>query len=206
MQAPLIYKALLLCTLLMGHMAGAFPFVDDVLKLKVSLLPASTVEIEGYTNINTFICTYCGDTPGVDGQIQVRQNVGSWILDPQNARIALGVASFDCGIKQMNRDFRDLLNASSYPTLQIGLESLEHLEEELYSVTVQVKMAGTTRQVCLPLRVTADSTGVLRARGALSIHLTDFDLKPPTRLMGMVKVKDKVKVVFDLRLQLTPLP
>ncbi|MGB3179910.1 MAG: YceI family protein [Cyclobacteriaceae bacterium] len=206
MQAPLAYKALLLCTLLMGHMAGAFSFAGDSLTLKVSLLPSSTVAIEGYTNVNTFTCTYCGDTPAVENTIEAAEETGEWSLNPQNARIALEVNAFDCGIKQMNEDFRELLNAPSHPTLQIGISTVKYLEADLYSITAILQVAGTSRQVCLPLRITRDTTGMLRARGTLSVHLTDFGLEPPTRLMGMVKVKDKIKVIFDLWLQVKPLP
>ncbi|MFA0960489.1 YceI family protein [Roseivirga sp. BDSF3-8] len=206
MQAPLAHKALLLCTLLMGCAAGAFSYSGDSLTLNVTLLPGSTVAIEGYTNVNTFTCAYCGDTPVVENAIETAEDMGEWLLDPQNARIALEVNSFDCGLKQMNEDFRELLNAPSHPTLQISLSAVEYLEEDLYSLTANLKVAGTSRQVCLPLRITSESTGILSARGALSVHLTDFGLEPPTRLMGMVKVKDKIKVIFDLQLKVTPLP
>lgn len=202
---PFIFykKALLLCTLLMGYTAGAFAFVPDTVICNITLLPESKVEIHGHTNLNTFTCTYCGEMPALQANIQAVAVNGGWELNPDAARLALQVAYFDCGIRQMNMDFRELLRADAHPALRISLQSLDQLQKDLYSATALLEVAGETRQVCLPLAVEQVQDGSVSATGKLKIRLTDFGLEPPSRLMGMVRVKDNIEVIFHLSLRIS---
>ncbi len=64
-------------------------------------------------------------------------------------------------------------------------------------------MVGRTRPVSvdLLLRVTADT---LRAEGSFVVKQTDFGIKPFSKALGMVKVKDEVR--FELRVVAVRVP
>jgi hypothetical protein len=40
--------------------------------------------------------------------------------------------------------------------------------------------------------------GALRARGAVAMRMTDFGIKPPTGLFGLIRSRNEITVRFDL--------
>ena len=56
---------------------------------------------------------------------------------------------------------------------------------------------GTTRPQPVTARVLANS-GDLRVSGELTLRQSDFNLKPVSAAGSMVKVKDEVKLTFDV--------
>jgi polyisoprenoid-binding protein YceI len=61
----------------------------------------------------------------------------------------------------------------------------------------KLKLHGVEKQVSLPLRVHADN-GEVRGEGELSILQTDYSITPVKVGGGTVKVKDKLKMTFNI--------
>ncbi len=95
--------------------------------------------------------------------------------------------------------FPEILFVSRVVT-PIGAGGAEEAEGAAVRVTGDLTMVGETRPVSvdLTLEVTPDT---LRAAGAFGVKQTDFGIKPFSKALGMVKVKDEVR--FDLRVVAT---
>jgi polyisoprenoid-binding protein YceI len=57
-------------------------------------------------------------------------------------------------------------------------------------------IAGTEREVALDLK-TEPKDSTLIVRGELPIVMTDYGVKPPVALLGMLKTDPKVTVTFE---------
>jgi polyisoprenoid-binding protein YceI len=59
-------------------------------------------------------------------------------------------------------------------------------------------MNGTTKKVTLKSHGKALKSGVYQFKGAVALKMTDFNMKPPTAMMGMMKVGDGITLKYDV--------
>jgi hypothetical protein len=64
-------------------------------------------------------------------------------------------------------------------------------------------MAGTTKPIDLVANYKVLSNGDLQITGSKKIKMTDFNMEPPTAMMGTIKVGDDVIIGFDIVLSST---
>lgn len=170
-------------------------------RVSLVVLEKSYLTIRGYTNINSFTCSYCSPLTRYPDEIWLNRKDTSLVLS--GASLTLPVQEFDCGIKQLTRDFRDLVCAESHPELIINFDYItltNRSGHEGYQVACTIQLAGRQKQVRFPLTVTEEE-GVLGCYGETDVDLAWFGIEPPTRMMGMVKVKDHITVQLHLFLQ-----
>ncbi len=164
-----------------------------------NILPHSSIMIYGCSNVNTFGCSSTGafksrPIEGVAGKGNVNLK-GS---------IAIAINQLDCKNKMLNRDLRKTLKAEEYPTLTINFINLERMpllntNSDIVCGTVQIELAGKRKNFSLRYVLTKTKEGLL-LEGGRTFTFSDFDLKPPHKIGGLVKVKDKFDVNFALHL------
>jgi polyisoprenoid-binding protein YceI len=105
------------------------------------------------------------------------------------------------GLKPLSdRDRREILKNIDEKILHgepiaFGSSDVEHADGRL-TVGGDLTMAGATRPARFELDVAADGT----VTGALPVTQSDWGIKPYRGLMGALKVRDSMEVVFDVRL------
>jgi ABC-type methionine transport system ATPase subunit len=63
-------------------------------------------------------------------------------------------------------------------------------------------MAGVTKLFKMPCTFETTKKGEIFLRGERAFLFSDFNLKAPQRMMGMIKVNEKLFVQFNLSLKL----
>lgn len=141
------------------------------------------IQISGSTNINTFKCTNnTFRTPG-----------GNFTISERNLpNIALKVDDFDCRNKMMTSDFQKTLSAEDHPYLNIRFLSLDK-NKAVYNAQIEVKMINRSKIYNITLCL---ENGKLT--GKRSVKFSDFNILPPTKMGGMIVVKDDLNLVFAL--------
>lgn len=141
-------------------------------------------------------------------------NIGVWMSQPGQGRfpvpqfaMVIPIAAFRCGNAVMERDLRHALMADRFPTIEFRFTDLrgviEHdIDRNDYTTTIagEVSMAGARKQIELPVVAQRVGRDRFRIRAEMSLRMTDFGVKPPTALFGLVKAHDKLVVRFDLTL------
>ena len=102
----------------------------------------------------------------------------------------------------INKELREIvLEPDKYP--EITFKSTD-VSVETRGGTFKVKLGGdlmlhgVTRHVVIPADVTLEGQGTLRARGEFSIKRGDFGVKATSAFHGTVRVRDRLKVIFDI--------
>ncbi len=101
---------------------------------------------------------------------------------------------------------RDGLDANMHKALQVAehpeivfrllrFEARPGPEGSLRAIG-NLKIAGVVREVAIDI-TTSQKDGTLCVRGQLPLLMTDFGIKPPVALMGMLKTDPKVTVAFE---------
>lgn len=144
-------------------------------------------------------------------------NIAVWMADPAGGRfpapqfaMVVPIAAFRCGNAVMERDMRHALVADKFPSIEFRFTELrgaiEHdIDRNVYSATVmgELSMAGASKQIELRVVVERIGRDRFRIQAELPLRMTDFGVKPPTALFGMVKARDELTVRFDLVLQVS---
>jgi hypothetical protein len=155
------------------------------------------VWIEGSTNINRF-AFFQQLKFGSKDQISLGSH-------KSQLRIDIPANNFEASNPLMYADFLKLIKAEDHPFISITIyynpkDLVSNTSKQLNSI-IEVKLAGNLQCYSIPgtLHVCHDRS--LRVNGSIKINLNDFQLEPPTKFFGMVKVNQEVFVNFGLTME-----
>ena len=161
--------------------------------------PETKMVIHGQTNVNSFRCK-------MDCYQQL-DTLGYYMDDDQcmvffkENLMKIPVINFDCGSKMINTDFYDVLKKDHFPYVNIQFIALERWTGNTQvGGTVYITLAGVTKPFIIQYQINSTSK-VLMLKGKQKICFSDFNLRPPEKMFGMIKVQDNLEVEFDLVLR-----
>ncbi|HLW14709.1 MAG TPA: YceI family protein [Flavobacteriaceae bacterium] len=155
-----------------------------------NVLPSSTLEIKGSSNVNTFTCVF-----DIEDISTVSVNYNSQSQKFESALVQFPVASFDCGGRMINSDFKELLQEKNYPKLSLRLVRIEPIEEDKALVSMEFEIAGVKNLYKMPVSF-AVMKGYYSSRGHIELDIEDFGLTQPKKLFGMIVISNKIDVHF----------
>lgn len=171
----------------------------------------SRLWIEGKSNVNTFECMaqeYIAEAilPEIpDQQTEEEQLPDVNIEDNVTITVGIKVDGFECGRSRMNKDLKEALNSDEFPEITFTLKNATALTipeniEDGFELEVEgsLTVAGVTREIKFQSQGYYMDDGRIRAIGNKSIKMSDFNVEPPTALLGLVKAEDELNVRFDL--------
>ena len=151
------------------------------------------VTITGSTNLNHFQLSYSED--------HFSEIPTSARADPGIFRIDIPVKDIDAESRVMLEDFLRMIHAEKYPEIEISLN--ENVTNEVLSSSVLDHSIGltingitntyvchSTSEECYPNQWCLS--------GKLKVRLSDFEIEPPKKFFGIVKVGNEVFVNFRI--------
>ena len=160
--------------------------------------PASQFWIDGTSTVNSFTCA-ASEVAGFGSVEETSAREADL-----RAEVVIPVRAFDCGVRQMNSDLYEALKGKAYPAVRFALRRAEVLASESGSDWTPVRVWGTITLAGeqRPVTVTAQGQrlgdGRVRIQGRHALRMTDFNIEPPTGLLGLVRAHDDIVVRFDL--------
>ena len=211
----------LIAIVMISVAAGASPSAT-------TLIPGVTSRLilEGSSNVTDWRCT----GTSLEGEMSVAApldkinavidriedgNIAVWMANPAEGRFAqprfrmrIPIANFRCGNRVMERDMSQALKADRHPVIDFEFTELRgnvnhDLDAQNYQAKIagQLMLAGASREVEVLVRAERIAPDQFRIRAELPVRMTDFGIRPPVALFGMVKAKDELLVRFDLTLK-----
>lgn len=185
--------------------SSAFPAIsfaqhnNTLFKLKV--LTNSSISIKGSSNINKFNCTAC--TPFKNYTIQGSSGEGKTIN--LKGSIIVPIKNFDCNNRVLNKDLQTTLKATDFPRMTIYFIDIERIpvsnvDENRLKGRVEIELAGKRRLFTIQYIINRNEENI-RLEGCRSFTFNDFELTPPKKLGGVIKVNDNFTVNFSLYLE-----
>lgn len=161
----------------------------------------SRLSIQGTTNINTFTCEV-NSYQGKDTLWYFRDNTANELRFSENS-MTIPVSNFNCGPAQISKDFLATLKSDRYPQLAIHFISLETTALKSNSCvagTVDITLAGETTRYNIIFLIKTDR-GNITLSGNHPVSFRDFNLKAPTKLNGLIRVKEVLRVHLHLAMR-----
>ena len=172
----------------------------------LALAPQSRLWIDGTSTVRKFTCKASAFTVDVDAAPGA---IGAVLAGEKAVRavaVKVPTEQLDCGNGTMNEHMLKALKAKDAPLIAFTLASYDvakgtaGVEGTLHGT---LALGGATQPVAIAAQATAAGGGQLRVTGAYELHLKTFGLKPPSLMMGTMKVDEAVTVNFDLLLKST---
>lgn len=170
----------------------------------ITLLPASQLWVEGKSTIRDWKCAAASIQTTIDGQGEnpVRL-VSAGEKAITSVDLSLPTAKLDCGNKTMNKHMLKALKAEEHSAIAFKLDSYELVSangSQKGSLRGALKLGGTEQPVEIEVDISMTTEGYLRVSGTYALVMSQYGIKPPSLMLGTMKVRDQVVVGFDLLL------
>ena len=121
---------------------------------------------------------------------------------PPNASVP--AAQMECGNGTMNEHMLKALKAKDAPTIEFRLSGYDVAKGAAGvqgNLNGTLTLGGVQRPVSIPAKAADAGAQGLHVTGTYTVSMTEFGLKPPSLMMGTMKVDPNVDVSFDLYLK-----
>lgn len=160
----------------------------------VTLEPDSTLVVEGSSTVRDYRCA----AGALESTITTRPDAGIAGL-VEAARVSIPVAQLECGNGKMNDHMRKALLAKDHPNVVFELASYT-LNGADATLVGELTIAGTTKTIEMPATI-VDEGSTLRVQASSRINMSEWGVKPPSLMLGTLKVRDAVTIAFDVSLK-----
>lgn len=169
----------------------------------------SRLYLKGSSNVTNFTCEcHCYDPAQAHAyRLEVGQAAGSYSF--RQTLLRLPTRSLDCGHKGINSDMYETLKAEAHPHVSIELLSVRlpalsiHETAGLQALTA-ITIAGVRHEEWINVRVQCMDDDRYRFIGSKPLSMARFGLTPPSPMMGLVKVSDRIDIHLDLVIKAQP--
>lgn len=196
-----IHRAIMLATALLPAVARA-----QESELKLSAQAASKLWVEGKSTVRDWKCdatkieaTVTGTTVATTASAK---DVGA---AAKRAVLTIPVAQLDCRNGTMNDHMRKALKADANKTIQYRIATWELTPRSDDSASVKTSgtlvMAGAEKPISVDLTAKRAAAGTWQLSGSKTLLMTEWGIKPPSLMLGTMKVRDPVTIRFELVLE-----
>jgi polyisoprenoid-binding protein YceI len=172
----------------------------------IDFQPESKLWVDGTSTVRSYSCR----ATSLQGSVTAAgSEVGLAIAELQKAvrtvEVSVPVQSLECGNGTMNGHLRNALKMQTSPTIKFQLSQYDVIPGGATEGTVKLKgnltIAGQERPITIDATLAAEADGTLRVKGSKEILMSEFGVRPPTLMLGTLKVRDRVVVNFDVVLK-----
>jgi len=171
----------------------------------LDLQPASRLWVAGTSTVRAFQC----QASAFDAKIESSgADAVAAVLAGEKAvstvEVTVPAEKLDCRNGTMNEHMRKALKAKEFPTVVFRAASYD-LARTTDSVAVTLNgsltLGGVEKPITVQAVAKAGANGTLVVSGTREVRMTEFGLKPPSLMLGTMKVDEKLTVGFEVVLK-----
>lgn len=170
----------------------------------MQLEPASRIWVKGSSTVRGFEC----QAGQIDATINAAPDAVAAVLAGTKAveavEVKIEAAKLDCRNGTMNGHMLKAIKATEHPTITFRLSSYDITPAEAgpsIAMKGTLLLGGVEKEIELTGTAKAGAEGALQVTGTYPINMKDYGLKPPSLMLGTMKVNEKLTVGFDLMLR-----
>jgi polyisoprenoid-binding protein YceI len=168
------------------------------------LRPESRLWIDGKSTVRDFSCK----APVLTVAIEAADAAVAALLSGERAfrtvHLEVAVDKMDCANGTMNGHMLKALKAKDHPLIvfQVGSYDLTRIVDRTKAVLIgTLDIGGVQKPVTIPVELLDAGDGAMRVIGSYELNMREFEIQPPSLMLGTMKVRENVKVSFDLILK-----
>lgn len=117
-----------------------------------------------------------------------------------NTSIEIRVDDMKSGKSRMDRLMHDALKKDKHPEISFRLDPAQTVIDESMNVKAvgSIKIAGVERPVSVDLEGKKIGSNEIHFTGSKSLKMSDYDVDPPTAMLGTIRAGNEITLNFDL--------
>jgi hypothetical protein len=159
----------------------------------------SSLNIEGRSNLSSFCCQVTSYLETDTMQYVKNETTRQFIFT--NSCLTIDINNFDCHQRIITNDFRKTLKADQNRFLKIQFISLDAFDvrnQQTVKGKVEILLAGQVKCTTIDFKTNATNTGLIQMNGTKTLLFSEFNLHPPKKMAGIIKIKEEIRVNFQL--------
>jgi hypothetical protein len=170
----------------------------------ITVLPASVLTVEGKSTLRDWKCKAGLVQSAItsQGEDPIRLVAGGEKAITA-VELTIPIAKLDCSNGTMNEHMQKALKAKDNPAISFRLGTYDlkaAAAGQKAALNGVLKIAGAEQPVAIDADVSVTPEGALKVSGSYAFAMTKFGVKPPSLMLGTMKVKDEVVVRFEMLL------
>lgn len=158
--------------------------------------PGADVKVNGTSNLHDWKMK--AEAPAATATFVVKDQ----ITDLTALNFTVNVKNLKSGESLMDSRAYSTLNADKYTTITFNLTSGEVVKQGngyVIKANGNLTISGVSRPVTLVANGVLNADKTITVTGAQKIKMSDYKIKPPTFMLGMLKVGDEITVNYNLK-------
>lgn len=151
----------------------------------------NTLKISGTSSLHDWDMTSSTATGRMVGTFENQS-----LQSIQTLSVEMQAESLKSGKNGMDKNAYKALKTNQFKTIKFDLKSAKK-EGTTWTLNGTFQIAGVSKNVTIKAKESVNG-GDIVLEGSYDFKLTDYDITPPTALMGTVKTGDAVKVTFKI--------
>jgi hypothetical protein len=187
----------------------SFSWIPIVNRLQLKVDKSSVLYLKGTSNINSFQCTCTESFPTYNIGFKTVKD-GRRILFT-DAQIKIPTKKLDCQNRAINKDLFKALRADDFRYITIDILEAYQMDpcflfescDEWTNISVgaSMKIAGVCQAINLDAQATKLAEDRYRILADYNLSMYDFNIDPPSALMGLIKVDHSITIYIDLTVE-----
>ena len=166
---------------------GSAKPISSLIDSNIIIIDKLEIEILGNSTVGKFSCS---NSFSMNDTIYLNSNVKN------SLKSEILMSNFECGNRIMNKDLKTTVKAVKFPKSVVTITN--------------IKSFGTNYKCSLNFRITDKilsyqnlvlKNGKESLEGNVAVNFSDIALEPPTKMGGMIKVKDEFVIHFNMHKQ-----
>ena len=171
----------------------------------IDVQPASRLWVAGTSTVRSFEC----QAGSFDAKLaSTGTDAVAAVLAGEKAVsdvvVTVPVNKLDCRNGTMNEHLRKALKAAQHPTVVFrvgGYDLMRSPNGVAVTLNGTLTLGGVEKPITGNAQATPGENGTLLVSGTREVRMTEFGLKPPTLMLGTLKVDERINVGFDVVLK-----
>ncbi len=172
--------------------------------VRLRLEPGSELTIAGTSNVHDFVCKTNKINAYVDVDPGYTRDLTRVARPIVSVKVVIAVKSLSCDNKKINENMYKTLKADQNQVIKYTLSGYDILDGTATAfaakTTGTLTIIGKDKVVAMKIDAARFNEGKATAQGEQTLLMTDFGIKPPSFMLGTMKVGNEIKVKFNLKL------
>ena len=149
------------------------------------------ITVVGTTSLGRFSCDYT--ISEMNDTLFIKENTKAY-------NIQIPVENFNCGNFLLNKDFKKTLRSDYYPQINVKVQNIRINPDGNIKGSLEIELTDKIKRIQY---VTFERCNVEKPELIsldLTINVSDFNLTPPKRLGGLIKVEESMDIFIEMTL------
>lgn len=170
--------------------------------ITLSLEQGHEMKIDGSANVRD----WDADVERINATVEMKKfdtsDLSSLTADHfKKLELEIPVDNIESDSRRLTRNLHDYLNKDQHPTITFRLNGVESVELDGNNARINAKgvLSVAGQEKTIDMNVNAKINGnKVTFEGVQDLLMTDFGIDPPTAVMGTVRARDEIQIIYSL--------